>query len=42
MPRWFLGLAAQATIWPLWRGWQELPLLLQGAQLAQELQAKCG
>ena len=26
----------------LWRGWQDLQLLLQGAQLAQELQAKCG
>lgn len=26
----------------LWRGWQELQLLLQGVALAQALQEKCG
>ena len=26
----------------LWRGWQELQLLLQGVELAQALQEKCG
>jgi hypothetical protein len=26
----------------LWRGWQELQLLLQGVELAQTLQEKCG